>query len=160
MRRWQRFKVDVRVKVRRSEEPDTAAVVVRSYVMSEGGMSVYAPESLEIGMHVLVEFSLPGTSRELRLRALIRNRCGFRCGMEFVERVAADRMLIRRFLQLLGSEHAESMKDAEVGHKATAKPEALQPKPELSRFADSPSASAPTGRIPLRSPTPPEAARE
>ena len=97
VRKWQRFKVDVRVKVRRSEEPDTAAVVVRSCVISEGGMSVYAPQSMEIGTSVMVEFSLPGSSRELRLRALIRNRCGFRCGMEFVERMAADRMLIRGF---------------------------------------------------------------
>jgi hypothetical protein len=99
VRRWQRFKIDVRVKVRRWEEPDNAGVVVRSYVMSEGGMSVYAPESLEIGTHVLVEFRLPESSRELRLRALIRNRCGFRCGMEFVEPAAADRMLIRRYFQ-------------------------------------------------------------
>ena len=122
IRRWQRFNIDVRVKVRRPEEPDTAAVVVRSHVMSEGGMCVYAPESLGIGTAVLVEFSLPGTPRELRLRAQIRNRCGFRCGMEFVERVAADRMVIRRFLQLLSSEHAESTKKAEVAPQPPAKP--------------------------------------
>lgn len=125
VRRWPRFKIDVRVKVRRAEGPDTAPVVVRSYVMSEGGMSVYAPESLQIGTHVLVEFSLPGSSRELRLRALTRNRCGFRCGMEFVEKMASDRVLIRRFLQSLGSEDAESMKQAEADPKATARPKCL-----------------------------------
>lgn len=125
LRRWQRFKIDVRVKVRRPEEPDTAAVLVRSHVMSEGGMSVYAPESLGIGTSVLVEFALPGISRELRLRAQILNRCGFRCGMEFVERMAADRMVIRRFLQLLSSEHAESTKKAEVDPQTPAKPKCI-----------------------------------
>jgi hypothetical protein len=72
--------------------------------MSEGGMSVYLPESLEIGTNVLVEFSLPGTSRELWLNALIRNRCGFRFGMEFTKLAAVDRMLIRHYLQSLLSE--------------------------------------------------------
>lgn len=99
LRKWKRIKIDVRVRVRRSEYPDDAVVVVRSYAMSEGGMSVYAPESMGIGTLVIVEFALPGTSRELRLSAQIRNRYGFRCGMEFMELAAADRMLIQRFLQ-------------------------------------------------------------
>jgi hypothetical protein len=121
VRKWQRFKIDIRVKMWRSEKSDDV-VVVRTGVMSEGGMSVYTPESLELGTTVLVEFSLPGTSRELLLPALIRNRCGFRCGMEFMKLVMADRMLIRHYLQSLGSEHAEVMKKAEADHKPTAKP--------------------------------------
>jgi hypothetical protein len=121
VRKWQRFEIDIRVKVRRWEPPDNAVVVVRSCVMSEGGMSVYAPESLEIGTYVLVEFWLHGTSRELQLHAVIRNRCGFRSGMEFRGLTAADRMLIRRYLQLV-SERAEFMKKFEADQKATAKP--------------------------------------
>ncbi len=97
-------------------------MVVRSCVMSEGGMSVYAPESLEIGTYVLVEFSLPGSSRELRLRALIRNRCGFRCGMEFVEQMAADRMLIRRFLQSLAANTPSPRRKPKSITKLAAKP--------------------------------------
>ena len=87
-------------------EPDDA-VVVRSYMMSEGGMSVYAPELPEIGTSVLVEFSLPGTLPKLRLRALIRNRYGFRCGMEFTDVAESDRSLIRSSLGSLVSEDAE-----------------------------------------------------
>jgi hypothetical protein len=98
LRKWRRSKIDVRVKLRHSMEPGNA-VVVRSYMMSEGGMSVYAPELPEIGASVLVEFSLPGAFRELRLSALIRNRYGFRCGMEFMELAAADRVLIQHYLQ-------------------------------------------------------------
>lgn len=108
LRKWRRLKVDVRVKLRRSEEPGNA-VIVRSYAMSEGGMSVYAPELLEIGTSLLVEFSLPGTSPELRLPALIRNRFGFRCGMEFMEVTASDRILIRRYLQSLVNERSRNL---------------------------------------------------
>jgi hypothetical protein len=113
VRKFPRFKIDVRVKIRRSLEPGTA-IVVRSDVLSEGGLSVYTPESLEIGTSVLVEFSLPGASRELRLRAVIRNRCGFRCGMEFMDVAGCDRILIRSYLQPLGYEHAEFMEKAEA----------------------------------------------
>jgi PilZ domain len=108
VRKWQRFKIDVRVKVRCLEEPDNPVVVVRSFVLSEGGMCVYAPGSLEIGTPVLVEFWLPGTARDLRLPAVIRNRCGFRRGMEFTELAVADRMLIRDYLH-----HREARNDNE-----------------------------------------------
>ena len=63
-RQFQRFKMDVRVKIRLWEDPDNAITVVRSHVMSERGMSVYTPLSLDIGTYVLVEFLLPGNSRE------------------------------------------------------------------------------------------------
>ena len=113
IRKWQRFEIDVRGKVRRSEETDST-VVLRTYVMSEGGMGVYAPGSLEIGTHVLVEFSLPGTSRELRLPALIRNRCGFRCGMEFTGLAASDRSLIRSYLRPVVNEDSQNLNCAET----------------------------------------------
>jgi c-di-GMP-binding flagellar brake protein YcgR len=108
LRKWRRSKIDVRVKVRCLEEPDNPVVVVRSYALSEGGMSVYAPGSLEVGTSVLVEFWLPGTARDLRLPAVIRNRCGFRRGMEFTELAVADRMLIRDYLR-----HREARNDNE-----------------------------------------------
>jgi hypothetical protein len=98
--------MDIRVKIRRQDEPDNPVAVARSHVMSEGGMGVYAPVSLEIGTYVLVEFLLPGTSRELRLHALVRNRRGFRCGMEFVKLAAADRLVLQHYLQVEGRDSA------------------------------------------------------
>jgi c-di-GMP-binding flagellar brake protein YcgR len=97
-RRWKRIKVDVRVKIRRWEEPEDGASVVRTYELSEGGMSVYASESFEIGTVMLVEFSLPNASKAMRMRAVVRNRRGFRCGMQFVEVSAAERDEIVRYL--------------------------------------------------------------
>jgi c-di-GMP-binding flagellar brake protein YcgR len=97
-RRWKRFKVDIRVRIRRWEDPDDTAAVVRTYELSEGGMSVYASDALEIGTFMLVEFSLPAGERPVRLRAVVRNRRGFRCGLQFAEVSVAERLEILRYL--------------------------------------------------------------
>jgi c-di-GMP-binding flagellar brake protein YcgR len=97
-RRWKRVKVDIRVRLRRWEEPEENTAVVRTYELSEGGMSVYASETLEKGTVLLVEMALPGVPKPLRLRAVVKNRRGFRCGMEFVELPAGERSEIVRYL--------------------------------------------------------------
>lgn len=97
-RRWKRHKVDIRVRLRRWEEPEETAMVVRSYELSEGGMSVYASETLELGTVLLVDFTPPTASKGLRLKAVVRNRRGFRCGMEFVELLRSERSELLRYL--------------------------------------------------------------
>jgi c-di-GMP-binding flagellar brake protein YcgR len=89
------------MRIRRWEEPEDAALVVRTYELSEGGMSVYASESLEIGTFMLAEFSLPGAKKALRIRAVVRNRRGFRCGLEFVDLPATEKFEILRYLGTL-----------------------------------------------------------
>lgn len=101
VRRFKRSKVDIRARIRRLEEPDESSVVVRTYEMSEGGMSVYAPETWETGSQLIVEVSLPRSAETLRLRCVVRNRRGFRCGMEFVELKVAERAEIARYLSSL-----------------------------------------------------------
>ena len=98
VRKWKRFKVDVRVRLWRWEEPEETATVVRTYEMSEGGMSVYASETLDAGTVMLVAFALPGAEKGLRIRAVIKNRRGFRCGLEFVDLAPAARQEIVRYL--------------------------------------------------------------
>jgi c-di-GMP-binding flagellar brake protein YcgR len=98
-RRWKRLKLDIRVRLRRWEEAEDAVVVVRSYELSEGGMSVYAPELLDLGSSVLVGFTLPETGSRLSLRAVVKNRRGFRCGLEFSQLTDAERSEIARYLE-------------------------------------------------------------
>ncbi len=100
-RKWKRFKVDVRVRIRRWEDPEHTAAVVRTYELSEGGMSVYASETLDVGTFLMTELSLPGATGQLRLRTVVRNRRGFRCGMEFVDPPPAARAEISRYLREL-----------------------------------------------------------
>jgi len=97
VRRWKRVKVDVRVKLRRWEDPEDSATVVRTFEMSEGGMSVYASETLEMGTQLMAEFSVHG-AEPLRVRAVVRNRRGFRCGVEFVDLDLRQAAEIRRYL--------------------------------------------------------------
>ncbi len=72
--------------------------MVRTYELSVGGMSVYAAEALPLGTMVRVQLLLPTLAEEFDIAAVVRNRRGFRLGMEFVdlpERVKAE---IERYL--------------------------------------------------------------
>ena len=51
--------------------------------ISEYGMALMVPKSLEIGTHIEIEFSLPITQHKLTLAAEIKNRQNFRYGVEF-----------------------------------------------------------------------------
>jgi c-di-GMP-binding flagellar brake protein YcgR len=95
--------VDIRVKLRRWEEAEEAATVMRSYELSEGGMSVYAPNGLGVGTSVVLTFSLPPEEKVLRLRAVVKYRLGFRCGLEFVDLPVAARAEIAHYLNSLAS---------------------------------------------------------
>jgi len=97
-RKWKRFKVDIRVRIRRWEDPDESSSVVRTYEMSEGGMSVYASETLDVGTYILAEWSVPSEQQPLRVRAVVKNRRGFRCGLQFVDLPETDRAVISRYL--------------------------------------------------------------
>jgi c-di-GMP-binding flagellar brake protein YcgR len=100
-RRWKRFKVDFRVKLQRQDSAKREVLVVRTFELSEGGMSVYASEELELGAQALAELVLPGKSKVMRLRAVVRNRRGFRCGLEFVDITTSERAEISRYLSTL-----------------------------------------------------------
>jgi c-di-GMP-binding flagellar brake protein YcgR len=90
--------VDVRVRLRRWEDPEDVAAVVRTYELSAGGMGVYASETLEVGTFLRVEFSVPAAEKALTVRAVVKNRRGFRCGLEFVDLPDAARSEILRYL--------------------------------------------------------------
>lgn len=84
VRRFRRFKSDFRVKLLFEVDGRKQSEVVRSYEFSQGGVSVYAPVAPQEGELVL-ELTLPGKQDALRVKAIIRNRRGFRYGMEFAE---------------------------------------------------------------------------
>ena len=111
-RKWKRMKLDIRVKLWRDPEAeDSAAAVVRSCELSQGGMSVYAPEQMEVGTRVVVSFTLPGVNKALRLHGVIRNVRGFRCGLEFVKVSDAERAELARCLEPFGGPLAGAAKE-------------------------------------------------
>jgi hypothetical protein len=90
----------MRVKLYRADDANGEAMVVRTFEMSEGGMSVYIAETLELGTRLLVEVSLPG-SKAFRIPAIVRNVRGFRCGLELPEIEGEHRAAIARYLNTL-----------------------------------------------------------
>jgi len=111
-RKWRRVKVDIRVKLWLDAEGAGSAVVVRSYEMGPGGMSVYAPEQIDVGASVVVSFALPGSQKALRFAAVVRNKRGFRYGVEFVGVSDAERAELTRYLELSGDKLGGSVADA------------------------------------------------
>lgn len=98
IRKWKRIKVDIRVKMRRHDAPESESAVVRTYELSAGGMSVYATEALPIGTLVRAELSLPAVKEHFKIDAVVRNRRGFRLGMEFIDLAGDAKAEIERYL--------------------------------------------------------------
>ena len=61
--------------------------------ISESGISVILPEELAIGERIEFAIQLPGGL--LRTMAVVRNKSGFRCGLEFEAPTAAQKLLVK-----------------------------------------------------------------
>jgi hypothetical protein len=107
-RRWPRYKVDLRLKVTLPQKPGAAG---RNFTfgqgsdVSEGGMAAYIPSELNVGEVVGIEFVLPYSKETISLRAEVRNRNGFRYGLEYVLISEAHQALMRKSLQTLALMH-------------------------------------------------------
>jgi len=89
LRRWTRYKIDVRLKVSFSEDGKQSSAFGRANSLSRGGLGAYIPCSISVGTTVSLELIFPYSSTQARLEAIIRSCQGFRYGMEFT-RVPGD----------------------------------------------------------------------
>jgi c-di-GMP-binding flagellar brake protein YcgR len=95
-RRWFRSELDVRVRLSFQRDRVQQKCHCRSVDISEGGIGLIAPYEIDLGQALQIEFLLlPATP--LQLRAVVRNRAGFRYGLEFLTLSAAQRQEIARF---------------------------------------------------------------
>ena len=101
-RRWQRLKIDVPLRVIAMRSDKTQIVSGRGNEVSEGGLAVSAGIELRIGDEMWVEFTPPYSGEPIRVRAMVRNRTGYKYGVEFLsdtpdenERNARMRELLR-----------------------------------------------------------------
>jgi hypothetical protein len=83
VRRFRRYRTDFRVKLHFTADGQTQSITARTYEMSPGGLSVYAPTEIPSDAEVTLDLVLPGDQHSMRVGAQIRNRLGFRYGMEF-----------------------------------------------------------------------------
>lgn len=94
---WLRTELDVRVRLRFEHNRAQQQCYCRSVDISEAGIGLVAPYDLERGQELDVEFTLPGAAAPLQTQGRVRNRDGFRYGLEFVSLSDVQRREIARF---------------------------------------------------------------
>lgn len=83
-RRWQRYKVNVPIRVIVSRAMKASIFDGRGTSLSEGGMALFAGAELRPGDQVAVEFTPPFSIPPIRVDARICNRTGYHYGVEFL----------------------------------------------------------------------------
>jgi PilZ domain len=80
-RRWRRYHLDLPVQVIVGQGAHRMVVSGRGTELSRGGMALHACLSLEPGDPIEVDFQTPS---KLQIAGIIRNRIGYRFGVEFL----------------------------------------------------------------------------
>jgi hypothetical protein len=104
-RRWPRYKVDLRLRVLLQTNDSRGHTFGQGSDVSEGGMSAYIPSELQVGQVVGIEVVLPYSSEPVEIRAEVRNKNGFRYGLEYVLISEAHREQLRKSLRTLALMH-------------------------------------------------------
>jgi hypothetical protein len=100
-RSWSRYRVDVRIKTTHTRNGQQAFSFGQGSDVSEGGMAAYIPAELELGEILDVELKLPYSKKPVKVKASVRNRNGFRYGLEFMLIQPEDREQLVRSLKAL-----------------------------------------------------------
>jgi c-di-GMP-binding flagellar brake protein YcgR len=95
-RRFKRRDIDVRIKIAINNNGVQTYVYGRGNDIAEGGMAAYVSMEMAIGSRVKMEVQLPYSAQPLKIVATVRNKHGFRYGLEFTEVSDKDREIIRR----------------------------------------------------------------
>lgn len=83
MRRWTRYAVSLSLRVQVATGSGQEYMLAHGRDVSQGGMAIYVPVELEIGQRVLLELVFHSLQRPVALSATVKNRTGFKYGVEF-----------------------------------------------------------------------------
>lgn len=83
VRRWPRYHVDVRVAATFRKAGKIVTQRGWGTDISQGGMAVYLACDLVLGEEIELELVLPYSASPIRVVGAVRNRDGFRYGIEF-----------------------------------------------------------------------------
>jgi hypothetical protein len=100
-RRWPRHKIDVPVRAVIRKPDKTLIRDGRGMEMSEGGMCLFIGVELGLGEEIEVEFTPPYSGNPIRVRSQVRNRTGYRYGVEFLPEGKKERSEVARLRQML-----------------------------------------------------------
>ena len=100
-RRWQRYRLNVPIRLIHTHEGTSKIMAGRGNDVSEGGVLVFAGIELKTGDAVVIEFTPPFASGPVRAKGIVRHRRGYNYGIEFLQETEADREQTERFRGLL-----------------------------------------------------------
>lgn len=100
-RRWQRCRLDIPIRIIIRNSDATKIYDGRGNEISEGGMAVTAGVELKPGEDVAIEFTPPYAGDPIRVRGTVRNRTGYRYGVEFVSESAEETEQLNRLRPML-----------------------------------------------------------
>jgi PilZ domain len=86
IRRWKRYHVDLRLRITHWKDGAKAVVFGQGSDISEGGMAAYIPAEFAKDDNLDVEIVLPYSAMKdpVLIKTVVRNRNGFRYGLEYV----------------------------------------------------------------------------
>jgi PilZ domain len=100
-RRWQRYRLNLPIRLIVTRDEGTRIADGRANDISEGGMLIFAGIELRAEDKVMVEFTPPYSSNPLRAPGIVRHRRGYNYGVEFRSETASDREETAKFRNLL-----------------------------------------------------------
>jgi len=102
-RKFPRYTMDIAIKVK---VPGAGGVSTycfgRGGDVGQGGLSIHLPHELVVGRSIDLTLTLPYTERAISCRVVVRNREGFKYGVEFKELGPDDRELLLETCRRLG----------------------------------------------------------
>lgn len=99
-RRWERFRLDLPLRLVVHREK-TTIVNGRGSDISEGGLLIFAGVELKEGEEIFIEFTPPYSGEPIRVRGVVRNRTGYKYGVEFLWNSPEEEDQTARFRKLL-----------------------------------------------------------
>lgn len=100
-RRWQRYRLNLPIRIIVVRDESTRISEGRANDISEGGMLVFAGIELRNDDRVYVEFTPPYSSTPLRAPGVIRHRRGYYYGVQFLADTPEDLEQTDRFRNML-----------------------------------------------------------
>jgi len=89
-RRWQRYRLNLPVRLIVTRDDNTRIADGRANDISEGGMLIFAGLELRSEDRILIEFTPPYSSTPVRAPGVVRHRRGYNYGVEFSAETPAD----------------------------------------------------------------------
>jgi hypothetical protein len=100
-RRWQRYRLNLPVRLIVTRDDSTRIAEGRVHDVSEGGVLLFAGVELRPSDQIAVEFTLPYSSTPVRAPGAVRHRRGYNYGVEFSCETPEEQELVAKFRNLM-----------------------------------------------------------